>query len=151
MVGANSKKPKSRGSDPPLWSENSNHKGKQIQLWSIQVMKQALQYYFTINLATYDDSRMEYKAIANLYGLPHETFHRWTMGELKGYCGHLSGGKNMLKVLTPDWRKWAGFPHWEVCTSRFPIHLFWNTYACIRVCWHKWYTWLQFYEQTSRA
>ena len=46
--------------------------------------------------------RMGYKAIADFYRLPCETFRHQTTGELKGYYGHLSGGKNMPKVLTSN-------------------------------------------------
>ena len=101
MVGVNSRKAK--GSNPPIRSQNSNHQGQHIQLWStvheasITIL---LQYYFMINSSSYEGPRMGCKAIADLYGLPCETFRHHTTGELKGYCGHLSGGKN--KVLTPN-------------------------------------------------
>ena len=37
-----------------------------------------------------------------MYDLPRETFRRHTTGELKGYYGHLLGGKDTPKILSPD-------------------------------------------------
>ena len=65
-------------------------------------MKQALQSYFTVNAEDYEGPLLRYKAIADLYKLPRETFRRWTTGELKGFYGHLSGGKDILKILTHE-------------------------------------------------
>ena len=62
-------------------------------------MKQALQYYFTVNAKDYEKPQLGYKGIADLYKLPRETFRRWTSGELKGFYGHLSGGKDIPKIL----------------------------------------------------
>ena len=94
-------------------------------------MKQVLQYYFMIKSPSYEGPRMGYKAIADLYGLPRETFRCCTTGEFKGYYGHLSGGKNMPKVLTPNEEielashigkfAQAGFPFTpsEICTLAY--------------------------------
>ena len=76
------------------WQSGSNHQGQRIQLWDINNMKQALQYYFTVNSPEYDRPCFGYKAIADMYDLPRETFRRHTTGELKGYYGHLLGGKD---------------------------------------------------------
>ena len=83
-------------------SSNSNHKGKNIQLWSVQVMKDALVYFFVMQSASYSGPRFGYKTVAKLYGIPPETFCRRTTGLLKGFYRHLSGGKGVPRIFTPD-------------------------------------------------
>ena len=68
----------------------------------MDAIKQALQYYFTVNTKEYKGPQLGFKAIADLYKLPRETFRRWTTGELKGFYGHLSGGKDIPKILTHE-------------------------------------------------
>ena len=90
------KKPK------PKRQPGSNHRGQRIQQWKTDAMKQALQYYFTVNVKDYEGPQLGYKAIADLYELPRETFRRWTSRELKDFYGHLSGGKDIPKILTHE-------------------------------------------------
>ena len=68
----------------------------------MDVIKQALQYNFTVNAKDYKGPQLGYKAIADLYKLPRETFRRRTTGELKGFYRHLSGGKDIPKILTHE-------------------------------------------------
>ena len=82
-------------------SPNSNHKGKNIQMWSIQVMKDALVYFFLMQSPSYLEPRSRYKTVAKLYGLLPETFCGRT-GLLKGFYGHLSGGKGIPRIFIPD-------------------------------------------------
>ena len=63
-------------------------------------MKKALQYYFTVNAKDYKGLHLGYKTITDLHGFPWETFRRQTTGKLKGFYGHLSGGKDIPKILT---------------------------------------------------
>ena len=83
-------------------SQNSNHKGQSIQLWSIQVMKDALMYFFSMQSPSYLGSRFRYKTFTKLYGLLPKTFHCRTTGPLKGFYSHLSGGKGIPRIFTPD-------------------------------------------------
>ena len=100
-------KPKAKSQDKcprpkakPKRQVRSNNQGQRFQLWKTDVMKQALQYYFTVNAKDYEGPHLGYKTITDLNGLPRETFRRQTTGELKGFYGHLSGGKDIPKILT---------------------------------------------------
>ena len=65
-------------------------------------MKDALVYFFLMQSPSYSGPQFRYKTVTKLYGLPPETFHRRTTGLLKGFYGHLSGGKGIPRIFTPD-------------------------------------------------
>ena len=80
-----------------------NHKGQHIQLWAQDVMVTAWSHYFKMRRLGYTGQVMGYKAVADLYSIPRETFRRRTTWKLKGFAGYLSGGKNILELLL--WKK----------------------------------------------
>ena len=65
-------------------------------------MKDALIYYFSMQSSLYAGPRFGYKTVTKLYGLPPETFRRRMTGPLKGFYSHLSRGKDVPRIFTPD-------------------------------------------------
>ena len=65
-------------------------------------MKQALLHHFTQQCSDYNGPVMGYKNIAETYNVPPETFRRCLSGPHKGYYGYLVGGKDQLRVFTPE-------------------------------------------------
>ena len=63
------------------WQSGSNHQGQRIQLWDINNMKQALQYYFTVNSPEYDGPCFGYEEIADVCNrLRAVCISPWVMG-----------------------------------------------------------------------
>ena len=58
----------------------SSHKGQKIQSWSQEQMIQALTYYFDMQAPGYHGKVLGYKAVADEYRIPRETFRRRTKG-----------------------------------------------------------------------
>ena len=75
----------------------SSHKGHTIQKWSIVDMRDTLVFYFSTRAPGYKGKQFGYKAIADKYQVPRETFRRRLSGPLKGYYGHIAGGKQNPK------------------------------------------------------
>ena len=65
-------------------------------------MIQALTYYFDMWAPGYHGKVLGYKAVADEYRIPRETFRRRTKGRLVGLAGHLIRGKNQLRIFTED-------------------------------------------------
>ena len=55
-------------------------------------MRNALCFYFAIRAPAYTGRVYGYKAVADAYRVPRETFRRRLSGPLMGYFGHVAGG-----------------------------------------------------------
>ena len=77
----------------------SNHKGDSLQKWSVIDMRNALILYFMQKAPGYRGKKYGYKAIADAYSIPRETFRRRLSGPNQGFFGHLAGGHGNTQVI----------------------------------------------------
>ena len=75
----------------------SSHKGSNLQKWNVIDMQNALVFYFSVRAPGYTGRKYGYKAVADAYSVPRETFRRRLSGPLKGYFGHVAGGRMSQK------------------------------------------------------
>ena len=78
----------------------SSHKGATLQQWRPEDMAAAIQVYFAQYHPSFLGQKRGYKAIANQYNVPAETFRRRIRGPFQGHTGYISGGKGLPRIFS---------------------------------------------------
>jgi hypothetical protein len=86
------------------YNPRSAHKGSNINIWSAErEMKPALEFYHKqkaeIEAGTFVGVELSRRAIAKRFNVPHSTFNKRCIGEVKGY-EHASGGPRYFSTGT---------------------------------------------------
>ena len=62
-------------------------------------MRDAFYFYEGQKEPGYQGATVGYRVVADMWGLPHETFRRRLTGPLRGIFGHVAGGKGVPRIL----------------------------------------------------